>query len=130
MRKLGLHLAEIVAIVVKNLPGRGRNVLGILLERCIEGCQIRKSFLVRDGEHLAADAIHFVQADLVNLVGGEIADGGATANVVPVPAFATGQRGHRERRAPVRSIFGGYKLGESPIRRQHFVVGRVCNLLP
>ena len=51
--------------------------LGIGLEAGAEARQILKAELLRDGEHLGFVALHFVQADLVNLRGGQVGGGGA-----------------------------------------------------
>ena len=77
--------------------------LGIGLEAGAEAGQVRKAELLRDGQHLGLVALHLVEADLVNLVGGQVGGGGA-ANEELVVLCAVGQggdaglgRGRRER---------------------------------
>ena len=94
-----------------------------------EGSQIGISFLARDGEQFGPDPIHLPQADLVDLVGSEIADRGAAADVVPVSFFAAWERGDGERRAAVRSEIRGNKGGKSLVGRKHFVVDHLRDLL-
>ena len=70
IRKLGLHLRNVLAEVLENLLGGGRDVLGIGFQRLAERGQIRKSQAFGDGEHLGLDAFDLAQSDLVNLIAG------------------------------------------------------------
>ena len=73
----------------------------------------------------ASNALDLLEADLMNLVRREIADGGAAADVVQVALLAAGQRGNAERGAAVGRIVRGDEGGEGPIGRQDFVGDRV-----
>ena len=95
-RQLRLHLRDVLAEIIENLLGRSRDVLGIGLQRIAERGDIVEALLARDDQHFAFDAIDLAQADRVNLVRGQGADGGAAADVVEVALLAAGQRGHAQ----------------------------------
>ncbi len=64
--------------------------LGLVFEVAWKSLEILEAELLRDGEHLGFVFLHFVEADLVNLVGGEIGGGGA-ANEELVVLCAVGK---------------------------------------
>ena len=82
-----------------------------------------------DGEHFGSDTVHLAQSKLVDFVGGEIADSGASADVVQIAAFAARKRRDGECGTTVGNILGGDEAGERLIGRQHLVIGDVGNLL-
>ena len=69
-----------------------------------------------------------LQADLVDLLGGEVADGGAAADVVAVAGLAAGQRGDGQRGAAVRGVLGGDEGGEGLVGGQDLGVDGVGDL--
>ena len=72
LRQLGLHRLQIAAIRVEQRIGRSRVQLGIRLQAFAETLQVLEAELLRDGQHLGFVFLHFVQADLVNLVRGQV----------------------------------------------------------
>ena len=82
---------------------------------------------LRDGEHLGFVLLHFVEADLVNLVRCEVGCGGALDEELVV-LFAV-----RERRDAGIGAAGGNvgdleEAGEARVRRQNFLGERVEHL--
>ena len=51
--------------------------MGLVFRLARKLLQILEAELLRDGQHLGFVLLHFVEADLVNLVGGEVGRGGA-----------------------------------------------------
>jgi hypothetical protein len=64
--------------------------LGIGLQAFAEALQILEAELLRDGQHLGFVFLHFVQSDLVNLLGGQVGGRGLLDQKLVV-LFSVGQ---------------------------------------
>ena len=84
-----------------------------------EGLEVLKAELPRDGQHLGFILLHFVNPDLVNLVGGEAGGGGAAEQklVVLCPVRQGGDAGLLAAGGDVADL---KEAGEAHIGWEHF----------
>jgi hypothetical protein len=75
LRQLGLHRRQVAAVGCQQRLARGWMQLGIGLEAGAEALQVSKAELLRNDQHLGLVALHLVQADLVNLLRGQVRGG-------------------------------------------------------
>jgi len=78
--------------------GGGRLILGVVFDVVAEAGEILVAVGFGESGHLRGDAVHFLEADLVNLGGGEVG-GGEAAQRGLVTALAATERVDGERGA-------------------------------
>src|SRR5882762_4102056 len=124
LREFWLHLGDVVAEIVDDLVGGGRNVFAIGLEGAAEGREIVEAFFFRDKSHLILDTSHLAETELVYLVRRQ-AGGGPAINVIFVALLAIWQRGDRKSSTALGGVFGSEEGGEGLVGGNHVDVDGV-----
>ncbi len=124
----GCICGDVVAVIVEDLLGRGRNVFWIGFERGAERREIGEALFFRDDGHLRLDAIHLAETELMYLVRRHVG-GGPRVDVVLVALLAVGQRGDREHSSAFGGVFRAEELSEVAIRREDLGVDGIGDLL-
>src|SRR6185503_1390540 len=127
-RKLGLHLRNVAAEVVKNFFCRCGDVFWICLERSPVRSKVGKACLLGDDQHLGLDAFHFVKAKLMYFIGGHVR-GSAAVNVILVALLPVRKRGDCKSGAALRRVFLADECREALISRDDISVDRIRDLL-
>src|SRR5258708_1100286 len=120
LRKLRLHLCNVVTKILENLLRGSWKVLGIGFQRCAEGGEVGEAFFLRNDKHLTLDAVDLAQTNLVYFVRGHVGRGPAV-DVVLVASFPVWQRLDGESGAACGSVIRTEKRGEG------FVGGNVAS---
>src|SRR6185503_10667043 len=127
-RKLGLHLRNVAAEVVKNFFCRCGDVFWICLERSPVRSKVGKACLLGDDQHLGLDAFHFVKAKLMYFIGGHVR-GSAAVNVILVALLPVRKRGDCKSGAALRRVFLADECREALISRDDISVDGIRDLL-
>jgi len=93
---------------------------GIALEAGAKTSQIGKAQLPRDGQHLHLVALDLIQANLMNLFGGQVS-GGGVADEELIVFRAVGQPVHARLGAPSRNISDLQEARKAQIGGQNFL---------
>ena len=128
LRQMRLHLRDVLAKVLDDGVGGCGDVLGVALHMIAEAGEVLVAVGLGQRGHFAGDAIHFLEADLVNLRGGQVS-GGETAQRGLVAALASAQRVDGKRGAAVGNVIRGNKGRELLVSREDFVVDRGGDLV-
>src|ERR1051325_2066669 len=121
LRQTRVHLVDEVRVAVDDVLRRLEVQIGILFDRGVERLQIVEALALGDLQHVRFDARHFVEADLVNLLGREIA-GGLLLHAEGVARLAVGQRPDADVRPPLRRVFVAHERLEFLVRRNDGVL--------
>src|SRR5579872_222245 len=127
--QLRLHLVDVIAEILHDLAGRYRAIFRVVPDSRAEYSEVVETLVARDGEHLALDTLDLAQADLMNLLGSQIAQRRAALNVVAITLLTTWQRGDRQSGSPKGCIILGDEIGEREVRWQ-YLVDHGCRDLP
>ena len=101
LRQVRFHLVDVLAEVIDDgLSGNGL-VFGIVFDVVSEAAEVIIAVGLGEGRHLCGDAVDFLQADLVDLGGGEVG-GGEAAEGGLVAALSAAERVDGERGARCR----------------------------
>src|SRR5208283_3153361 len=116
LRKLRLHLRDVVAEIFENLLRGSRFVFGIGFERCPERGEVGEALLLGNSGHLSLDTVDLAETELMNLVRRHVGSGPGV-DVVFVALLAVGQRGDRESRTAFGRVLGAKEIREALVRR-------------
>ena len=94
--------------------------MGLVLRLARKLGEILEAELLRDGQHLGLVLLHFVEADLVNLVRGQVGGGGA-ADEELVVLCAVRQSGDAGLGAARRNVADLHEACEAQVCGQHLL---------
>ena len=127
LRELRVHLVDVFAIEVEDLLARLGAEARVLVGGFLHRLEIVVAEALRDLEQLPFDAGDLAQADLVDLIGGEIRRR-ALADAHVVAMDAVGERPHPDLAAAVRRVVVLHERGELAVRGEHAVADRAEEL--